>query len=295
MKKVLCIAECCCDLIFGGMPEIPRLGEEIYGTSFSIKPGGGANTPISLSLLGTPVSMLTALGDDDMGRRIGQTLQKSGVQLWGQQHRPRTRTAVSAVMSTDTDRCFASYAGTGGPDWDVLEAAIAQADMVQTYLGYCRQQPIARLCEKYGKMLCVDANYADVQDREAALAALPGIDYLKVNEQEAACLSGCEDAQTALDFLAAGTRCGVIVTRGSRGGIAMDHGVRYAFPAADMGTFRDACGAGDNFAAGFLYGLSAGKDFSRALELGSCLAGLAVTWYGGNDLGLNCTKIDCPF
>ena len=294
-KRVLCIAECCCDLIFAGMPGIPRLGEEIYGSDFVIKPGGGANTPISLSLLGTPVSMLTALGDDDMGRQIGETLKKSGVRLWGRQHRPGTRTAVSAVMSTDTDRCFASYGGTGGLDWDILETAIAQADIVQTYLGYCRQQPIARLCEKYGKMLCVDANYSDVQDREAALAALPGIDYLKVNEQEAVCLSGCEDAEAALSFLGSRTKCGVIVTRGSRGGIAMDHRERYAFPAVNMGKFRDACGAGDNFAAGFLYGISQGKTFPQALKSGSRLAGLAVTWYGGNDQTLNCTKLDTMF
>ena len=294
-KRVLCIAECCCDLIFAGMPGIPRLGEEIYGSDFVIKPGGGANTPISLSLLGTPVSMLTALGDDDMGRQIGETLKKSGVRLWGRQHRPRTRTAVSAVMSTDTDRCFASYGGTGGLDWDILETAIAQTDIVQTYLGYCRQQPIARLCEKYGKMLCVDANYADVQDREAALAVLPGIDYLKVNEQEAVCLSGCEDAEAALSFLGSRTKCGVIVTRGSRGGIAMDHRERYAFPAVNMGKFRDACGAGDNFAAGFLSGISQGKTFPQALEYGSRLAGLAVTWYGGNDQTLNCTKLDTMF
>lgn len=294
-KRVLCIAECCCDLIFAGMPGIPRLGEEIYGSDFVIKPGGGANTPISLSLLGTPVFMLTALGDDDMGRQIGETLKKSGVRLWGRQHRPGTRTAVSAVMSTDTDRCFASYGGTGGLDWDILETAIAQADIVQTYLGYCRQQPIARLCEKHGKMLCVDANYADVQDREAALAVLPGIDYLKVNEQEAACLSGCEDAEAALSFLGSRTKCGVIVTRGSRGGIAMDHRERYAFPAVNMGKFRDACGAGDNFAAGFLYGISQGKTFPQALESGSRLAGLAVTWYGGNDQTLNCTKLDTMF
>ncbi|MDD6297191.1 MAG: carbohydrate kinase family protein [Firmicutes bacterium] len=294
-KKVLCIAECCCDLIFAGMPGIPRLGEEIYGRDFVIKPGGGANTPISLSLLGTPVSLLTALGDDDMGCQIGETLKKSGVQLWGQQHRPGRRTAVSAVMSTDTDRCFASYGGTGGLDWDILETAIAQADIVQTYLGYCRQQPIVRLCGKYGKMLCVDANYADVQDRKGALAVLTGIDYLKVNEQEAACLSGCEDVEAALAFLGARTKCGVIVTRGSRGGIAMDHGKPYTFSAVNMGEFRDACGAGDNFAAGFLYGLSQGKAFPRALEYGSRLAGLAVTWYGGNDQTLNCTKLNAMF
>ncbi len=141
----------------------------------------------------------------------------------------------------------------------------------------------------------MDANYADVRDREAALAALPGIDYLKVNEQEAACLSGCEDAEAALAFLGARTKCGVIVTRGSRGGIAMDHGKSYTFSAVNMGEFRDACGAGDNFAAGFLYGISQGKTFPQALESGSRLAGLAVTWYGGNDQTLNCTKLDTMF
>ncbi len=292
MKKVLCIAECCCDLIFAGMPRIPAIGEEIYSSTFDVKSGGGANTPISLGRLGVPVSMLTALGDDEMGRRIGEALAQSGVKLWGQQHRPGTRTAVSAVMSTSEDRCFASYAGLGQPDWDALEDAIVQADIVQTYLGYCRQHPIAQLCRKHGKLLCVDANYGDVQDREAALDRLPEIDYLKANEEEARCLSGCESAEDALQCLSGRTRRGVIVTLGSRGGIAAEYGKMQAFPAVCVGEFRDACGAGDNFAAGFLYGLAGEKSFAEMLRLGSRMAGLAVTWSGGNDQALNCTKID---
>ena len=147
-----------------------------------------------------------------MGRQIGETLKKKRRAALGQ-----------AAPPGDPDGCFRSDEYGYGPLLCLLwrdrrpglghsETAIAQADIVQTYLGYCQQQPIARLCGKYGKMLCVDANYADVQDRKEALAVLPGIDYLKVNEQEAACLSGCEDAEAALSFLGSRTKCGVIVT-----------------------------------------------------------------------------------
>ena len=74
----------------------------------------------------------------------------------------------------------------------------------------------------------------------------------------------------------------------------MDHRERYAFPAVNMGKFRDACGAGDNFAAGFLYGIS-GKNLPAGTGIRQPVTGLAVTWYGGNDQTLNCTKLDTMF
>ena len=97
--------------------------------------------------------------------QIGETLKKSGVQLWGRQHCPGTRTAVSAVMSADTDRCFASYGGTGGLDWDILETAIAQTDIVQTlsliHIYFTELVDFARgyAKEKYDRELWMSGNF----------------------------------------------------------------------------------------------------------------------------------------
>ena len=52
-------------------------------------------------------------------------------------------------------------------------------------------------------------------------------------------------------------------------------------PAVRFGTFMDACGAGDAFAAGMLRGIAAREPFSACLERGAVLSGRVVTVYGG--------------
>ncbi len=297
MKKVLCIAESCCDIIFAGLPQVPALGSEIYCQEFAVKAGGGANTAISLARLGVPITMLTRIGGDTMGRVLRKDLQDAGVRLQGDLCLPATKTDVSAVLSTQVDRCFASY-GAGGfcPDEALLEAQIREADIVHTYLGYCFSYPIARLCEAYGKVLSLDTSWMDTQDPGRAMELLPHCHYLKLNQVEAQRLTGEDDPEAALRVLAGQVQMAAMITLGEAGSIGMRHGQSEIFrvPAQNMGPFRDSCGAGDNFAAGVLYGLSQSQPLPVCMKLGSGLAGLSVTWLGGNDDTLNCTKIE-PF
>lgn len=289
--KILCIAECCCDLIFGGLPRLPEQGEEIYGSEFTVRPGGGANTPLNLARAGAQVKLLTALGQDDLGRRLRRELTQNGVRLAGRLEQPGTRTAVSAVLSTYTDRAFASYAGTGGAFFtpQELEREIAQADLVHTYLGYCLAYPIAGLCEKYGKMLSLDAAYADAPCAPEEREMLRRCHYLKVNGQEAARLSGEDDPEKALPILAEQVKSAVVITLGGDGSLGMagrlaPGGEKTVCrqPAIRAGEFRDACGAGDAYAAGFLLGISQGKSLPDAMGSGAALAGRCVTWLGGS-------------
>lgn len=298
MERILCIAECCCDMIFAGLPRIPGLGEEVYGDSFAMKPGGGANTPMNLGRMGVPTTFLTRIGDDDMGRMILGALSDAGVEVKGQLLRPGSRTAVSAVLSTREDRSFASFGGCGDTPFDPgdLEAEIRRADVVHTYLGYCFQYPIPELCEKYGKRLSLDTSWCDTENPQRAREILCRCDYLKVNEVEAMRLTRCGDAEQALSALAALVKKAVVVTLGSKGSMGMPGreetgGEILRIPCVSCGEFRDACGAGDCYSAGMLFGISAGKNLENSMISGAHLAGQSVTWYGGNDGTLNCTKI----
>lgn len=303
MKKVLCIAEVCCDMIFAGLPRVPNLGEEVYGDEFVIKPGGGANTPINLGRVGVPTAILTQIGDDDMGRMVFDTLRNAGVRVQGKICRPGTRTPVSAVLSTAADRCFASYGGRGEIPFDEadLEEAIRSTDLVHTYLGYCFGYPIFQLCEKYGKELSLDVSWCDTENSHMAREMLTHCDYLKLNDVEAMRLTGCDTPRAALGELSRLVRKAVVVTLGSEGSIGMPGREApiekkvISCGAVSCGEFRDACGAGDSFAAGFLYGISRGETLEKSMFCGALLAGQSVTWYGGNDETLNCTKIEAAF
>ncbi|MCQ2771333.1 MAG: carbohydrate kinase family protein [Clostridia bacterium] len=285
MKKILCISESCCDLIFTNLPRIPNLGEEIYGDDFTIKSGGGANTPCDIGYLGGDVSFLTRIGDDDLGQYITKALIDANVKLVGTPVIKGSRTAVSAVMSTNSDRCFASYYGKTSPfDKDEIEKAIKECDIVHTFLGYCVHYGIDKICEKYGKVLSLDTGYGATMPEEGE-TFLRRVSYLKVNEEEAKSLSGLDDELKALEYLHDKVKCGMVVTLGNRGSIGMESNSNEVISIGiqNKGDFRDACGAGDAYSAGMLYGISKGYSLKKAMETGSVVSGMAVTWAGGTD------------
>ncbi len=283
MKRVLCIAESCCDIIFGALPRIPKPGEEIYCGHFEVKAGGGANTPMVLGRIGVPVRFLTGVGDDFFGEMVKRALQGSRVELADTGVRAGSATPVSAVLSTKEDRSFVSYGGSGGDFMTEkrLEEEIRQADIVHTYLGYCLHYPISRLCAAYGKKLSLDTSCADADSIGEAKEILRACHFLKVNEDEALKLTKEYNPWRAAEALAAFGIEHVIVTMGAKGSIALCSGRRYEQPVIRMGACVDACGAGDSFAAGILAGAAAGAPMADMLKLGAVLSGMCVTWYGG--------------
>lgn len=299
MKKILCIAQSCCDMIFGGLPQLPGPGQEIYGDSFTVRPGGGANTPCNLACLGADVTFLTGIGVDAPGKLILAELERSGVRLAGAIGLDGSTTAVSAVLSTAQDRSFASYGGSDGAFFtqQQLEAEIQKVDIVHTYLGYSIAFGIGNLCRRYGKELSLDVSWCDAQNTPEVWQELGCCAWLKLNEGEAMGITGAENAEIALQMLAGKVQKGAVVTLGSRGSIGMEApaGKLLRQEIIPRGEFRDACGAGDAYAAGLLFGISAGQTLENAMVMGAELSGLCVTWLGGNIQELNCTMLSKRF
>ena len=282
MKRILCIAGSCCDLVFGGLDRLPSLGEEIFGTQFSMQAGGGANTAVQLGRLGADVSFWTLLGPDLAGDIVRDALVKANVRLI-EHGQIIGRTPVSAVLSTKEDRAFASF-DAGDPlieNVAALETAIVKADIVHTFLGYCLSYPIAELSRKHNKILSVDCSFCDAPGEQTD-AILRECDYWKGNEGEALRLTGAADVETALLHLAGIVRRGAVVTLGGEGSLGTERGRTPVFvPAAPVERFVDACGAGDAYAAGFLFGLADDEPFAACMARGAALAASVVQHYGG--------------
>lgn len=281
MKNILCIAQSCCDMIFGAMPRLPGAGEEVYCREFAIKAGGGANTPIMLARMGVPVSFLTNQGADYLGEILKDAMEKSGLVLPDNGLKPQRDTPVSTVLSTGGDRSFASYGGSAQKFFteEALEAEIKKADLVHTYGGYCLKYPIRELCKKYGAALSLDMSYEDAVRMNGKM--LSGCSILKINNEEARLLTGKEDALDGARELAAQGIENVVVTMGEKGSLAVGHDKIYRQPPVFWGKFLDSCGAGDSFAAGLLVGAAQDMALQDMLKLGAILSGMCVTWYGG--------------
>ena len=103
------------------------------------------------------------------------------------------------------------------------------------------------------------------------------VDILFSNESEAAAYTGlpAEEAVLALSKQVEVA----IVTIGKQGSLVAADGQRYAIPA-EGGKAIDTTGAGDNFAAGFLYGQSLGASWSQSAQIGSILSGYVIDVIG---------------
>ncbi|HIW74072.1 MAG TPA: carbohydrate kinase family protein [Firmicutes bacterium] len=284
MTDVLCVAECCCDIIFGGLDRVPAPGEEEYCREFCVKAGGGANTAMGLARLGADVKLATRLGQDAMGGMAAEFIRKTGVDMSAVRMDASAVTPVSAVLSTREDRCFASYGGDGGDFLDPagLEDYIRESRHVHTYVGYCRRYPIIELCEKHGKTLSLDTSFYDSTQLESTRDALSHCRIFTPNETEACALAQTGDVMKALDILSA--ECPhVVITLGGAGSVTKAEGRVYRALPARVPCVKDSTGAGDLFCAGYIYGFLQGWDVQKTLDFASKSGGLAVTYYGGID------------
>lgn len=280
---VLVISECCCDIIFAGMPRIPQLGEEAYCESFHIKAGGGANTASSLARLGLKTSYLTQMGNDPLGMVLYNEIKASGVDMSLVKCDPSINTAVSAVMTMPSDRCFASYAGSSySPDIEALRSAIKESRHVHTFIGYSRQFNLPALCKEAGATLSLDLYYGCTMSRDELKAALDGCHIVKMNQGEALALTGEGSIDSAMKVLS--TLCpAVIITLGADGCVAVIEDKFYSVSLKKLQNIVDPTGAGDLFYAGYLYGLIKNLSAEECLSYACASGALAATFYGGCD------------
>ncbi|MGB8600936.1 MAG: adenosine kinase, partial [Rhizomicrobium sp.] len=105
------------------------------------------------------------------------------------------------------------------------------------------------------------------------------IDIVFANEDEAKALFGTEDFDGALQALSDWGGIAA-VTRGAQGCVVVGQGETHIIDAVPVKQVVDTTGAGDQFAAGFLYGLTHGKALGVCGKLGSLAAGEIISHFG---------------
>ena len=105
------------------------------------------------------------------------------------------------------------------------------------------------------------------------------IDILFANEHELAALTGIEDFHAGIAQLAPKVPT-LVVTRSENGAHAVSHGEHVSVPAEPVAQVVDTTGAGDLFAAGFLFGHVRGRGLAECLRLGAICAAEVIAHYG---------------
>jgi len=260
---VACAEPAFLDLTMTGLEAIPRPGEERLATDFLRSPGGGAITAVGAARLGLTSSLVSPLGDDAVGILLRSLLADDGVRWDG---RLVARTPVTVIMPTNGDRAMATF----DPGEGVTAAELAAVEPSAVVLSIPRM-PLAPAGAR------VYASVGDVDARALAGGELPdlgGARALLVNEREALMLTGARDAEAAAAILAKRTPL-AIVTLGSEGALAAGAEGSFRVPGVPVEA-EDTTGAGDLFAAAYVWADHWGEPLEQRLRWAVLYASLSV-------------------
>ena len=263
------------------------------GPTIQMSGGSVANSIAGVANLGGTCGYIGKVADDEFGERFTHDLRSLGVELdlaVAAAHEGATG-RCHVFISDDAQRTMATYLGASNQlrVEDINEGLIARSEI--TYVeGYLFDLPPAKeavrkvvnLAHEHESLVALslsDMFCVDLHRRDFLELVTSDVDVLLANETEitslfqARHLGAAVEAVNELGLLA-------VVTRGPQGAdVVLPSGV-VSVPAREVETVVDQNGAGDMFAAGFLYGLALGADPVEAAELGSLCAGEIIKHLG---------------
>ena len=254
--------------------------------------GSAANTLAGLASLGGTGIYFGKVFDDRLGQVFAKSMTEQGIAFTGVPTTEGSTTASCLIAVTpDGQRSMNTYLGACrelAPD-DVNEEDVAQARIlyIEGYLWDeeaakdASRKAIAAMKGAGGRVaLTLSDSFCVGRFRDEFLHLLDkDVNILFANEDEATALFQAEN----FDGVVEGARKwgGIAaLTRSAKGCVIVEDGMVHEIPAAPVSRVLDTTGAGDQFAAGFLYGLTHGKGLPDCGRLGALAAAEVISHYG---------------
>lgn len=266
------------------------------GGAVEMSGGSAANTMCGIASLGGSAAYIGKVSDDDLGSVFGHDLRAVGVQFRAGLPDGDTPTGRCIIVVTpDAERTMNTYLGVSSLlcVGDIDEATVAAGAVLymEGYL-YDRDEAkaafrhAARVAHRHGRLVsltlsdsfCVDRHRDDFR----ALVA-DEVDLLFGNEHELVSLYEVSTLDEAISFVQRDCQLAV-VTVGARGCLVVTpDGVLHA-PAEPVERVLDTTGAGDLFAAGFLFGYTRSLSLAECARIGSIAAAEVISHVGPRPL-----------
>ena len=254
--------------------------------------GSVANTMVGLADLGGRAAFIGKVGTDSLGETFRTELTKTGVDFLTPDAQSGPPTAQCVVLVTpDAQRTMNTYLGAcvhvGPEDVDVETVASASVIYLEGYLwdlepakeAFLKAAKIAhennvRVSLSLSDPFCVNRHRESFVD-----FVKQHVDILFANEEEILALYQKDNIEEALEAAAAAAET-VAVTLGAAGAVILHRGERHTVEAVPPRQLVDTTGAGDLFAAGFLYGYTQDYPLDRSGQLGAAAASEIIAQYG---------------
>ena len=253
--------------------------------------GSAGNTAAGIASLGGNVSYIGKVKNDQLGGFFTHDLRAQGVSFETEPHENGEATASSLILITpDAQRTMNTYLGACGALWeaDIKEDTVAAADIIYIE-GYLWDRDNAkRAVEKAMRRAKANGNKVALtlsdsfcvgRFRSEFLDLINGpVDILFANEAEITSLFEVESFEEALARLKGKVGLAAL-TRSEKGSVILDGDTVHLVEAVAT-TLEDTTGAGDLYAAGFLYGITNGYNPYDAGRIGSLCASEVIAHVG---------------
>ncbi len=255
--------------------------------------GSAGNTAAGVASFGGRAAFIGKVAADHLGRVFAHDIRAQGVSFDSHPLENDAPTARSMIMVTpDSERSMNTYLGACvelGPE-DIETSKITEAKLVY-FEGYLWDPPRAKEAIRLAAKLahdhkrevamtlsdpfCVDR----YRDEFLELMRTGTVDIVFANEDEIKSLYQTDDLESALEQGISDCKL-LIVTRSEKGAVVLSKSERVSVPAIEIEELTDTTGAGDLFAAGFLYGYTNGRTLKDSAHLGALAAGIVIQQIG---------------
>ncbi|MEK9672053.1 MAG: adenosine kinase [Rhodospirillaceae bacterium] len=265
---------------------------EKVGPATECSGGSAANTIAVLAGLGGKAAFMGKVRDDELGRIFAHDIRSLGVHFETQPAADGPDTANCLVLVTpDAERTMLTYLGASvhfGPA-DVDTDVIAKSKV--TYLEGYLWDPLeakeafrtaARAAHDAGREVSLSLSDAFCVDRhrDDFLKLIEGdVDILFANEDEITSLYQVDSFDDALQNVRGHCKIAAL-TRSGKGSVIVAGDEVHVVDAETVDMVRDTTGAGDAYAAGFLYGYTHEKDLVTAARMGGIAAAHVIQHIG---------------
>ncbi|MDU6372687.1 MAG: adenosine kinase [Bradyrhizobium sp.] len=263
------------------------------GPATEMSGGSGANTIVGLASLGARAAYVGKVRDDQIGRMYSHDIRAAGVTFDTAPATDGPATGCCYILVTpDGERTMNTYLGAAqnltAADIDPAQIAAARIVYLEGYLwdpkeakeAFVKAATVAHDAGREVALTLSDSFCVD-RYREEFLDLMRGgtVDIVFANEAELHSLYQTSDFDGALKQLREDATLG-IVTRSDKGCVVVSNDGVIAVPAHPIETLVDTTGAGDLFAAGFLFGLVRKTGYEMAGRLGGLTAAEVIQHIG---------------